>query len=91
MKNVVKKYLSNRNVDITFKVSKSEISYELRRNISMSVLGQKIFDEGIERGIEIGREKVIEKMLLKGMTEEDVSNILDVDVSIVIKIKYTIN
>lgn len=57
----------------------------------MSVLGQKIFDEGIERGIERGIEKVIEKMLLKGMTEEEVANILDVDVSIIIKIKYTIN
>lgn len=53
----------------------------------MSVLGQKIFDKGIERG----REKVVEKMLLRGMTEEEVANILDVDVSIVIKIKYTIN
>lgn len=53
----------------------------------MSPLGQKIFDEGIERGI----ERAIEKMLLKGMTEEEIANILDVEVSTIIKVKDNMN
>lgn len=64
-----------------------EISDELGRKIRMSPLGQKIFDEGIERGI----EKAIEKMLLKGMTEEEIANILDVDVNTIIKVKDNMN
>ena len=49
----------------------------------MSPLGQKIFDEGIE--------KAIEKMLLKGLTEEEIANILDVDINIIIKVEDNMN
>lgn len=60
-----------------------EVSDELGRKIRMSPLGQKIFDEGIE--------KAIEKMLLKGMTEEEIANILDVDINIIIKVEDNMN
>ena len=46
---------------------------------------------GIEKGIEKGIEQAIEKMLIKGMESEMISNILDVDINLVLKIKKTLS
>ncbi|WP_300859743.1 hypothetical protein [uncultured Clostridium sp.] len=52
-------------------------------------------EKGIKQGIEQGREQgiksAIEKMLLKGMKETDVANILDTDISLVKEILKKIN
>lgn len=46
---------------------------------------------GIKKGIENGIEQAIEKMLIKGMESEMISNILDVDINLVLKIKKTLS
>lgn len=46
---------------------------------------------GIKKGIEKGIEQAIEKMLIKGMESEMISNILDVDINLVLKIKKTLS
>lgn len=46
---------------------------------------------GIKKGIEKGIEQAIEKMLINGMGSEMISNILDVDINIVLKIKKTLS
>ena len=52
-------------------------------------------EKGIKQGIKQGREQgiksAIEKMLLKGMKEADVANILDTDISLVKEILKKIN
>ena len=43
-----------------------------------------LYDPEVEkRGIEKGRQEVIEKLLLSGMEAEKIANILDVDICLV--------
>lgn len=47
--------------------------------------------KGIEKGIEKGIGKSIEKMLIKGMKEEEIADILDVDMKFINKVKARMN
>ena len=48
-------------------------------------------EKGIEQGIEQGMEKVIENMLKKGISNDEIANLCDCDISVVKKVAEKIS
>lgn len=77
---VVKKYMDNvieinRNIDIPEYMTEEE-EQTLKRNILLSI-GR---EEGIEQGEEKKQKSIINKLLGKGKTKEEISYLLDIDI-----------
>lgn len=56
----------------------------------MCNLSEVVLERGIEEGIEQGQRQLIEKMLKKGKTAEEIADLCDISVEIVKEIEESI-
>ena len=61
-----------------------------RRLNTMCNLSEVVLERGIEKGIEQGQRQLIEKMLKKGKTAEEIADLCDISVEIVKEIEKSI-
>ena len=59
---------------------------ELRQRLDYNTSRNEAKEEGIEEGIQKNQKEVVLKMYKKGMSKEDIANLLDLDIDIIDKI-----
>ncbi len=67
---------------------KQGIEKGIRQGIEQGI--QQGIEQGIQQGIEQGKRQIIQKMLLKGVKSEDISEMLEIDINIVNNIKKNV-